>query len=320
MRAGRLAAWPLLVALAGCTAAVPPPAPPPAVPAPAPVMPTLAADFTLTGSIEQGGLASGIVPSGTVRLDFDGAPVGFAADGRFLIAFDRDHAPDATLLAQIADGSRRVRTIVVRPHRWSIESLPTLQQGTTPTPEFLARRKIELDQIGAARAAQSASTGWRQHFIWPATGRISGVFGSQRIYAGQPGAYHAGVDIARPTGTPIVAPADGVVILAAASPFTLEGNLLMIDHGMGLNSAFLHLSRIDVKPGQIVRQGQPIGLVGMTGRATGPHLHWAIKWRDARIDPAPLAGPMTGMRCLDLCADQESRRKLAPRPESILPR
>lgn len=250
------------------------------------------ADFHLSGRLEQGGLATGIAPAGTQGLTFDGKPIGFAPDGRFLIAFDRDASPAAQLEAVGGDGTIRRRTLAVAPRKWRIESLPTLPRGTAPTPEFIARRRLELDQITAARAIDSGSQGWRQHFAWPATGRISGVFGSQRVYAGEPGAYHAGVDIARPTGTPVAAPADGVVILAAAAPFSLEGNLLMIDHGMGLNSAFLHLSRIDVKPGQAVRQGQIVGAIGMTGRATGPHLHWAVKWRDARIDPAPLAGAM----------------------------
>jgi hypothetical protein len=287
---GRLRALWLALPLAGCTPALIPPAPP----VPPPVQPRIVenADFHLSGSIEQGGLATGILPAGTSTLSFDGKPIGFAPDGRFLIAFDRDAGPVARIEAVLADGTILRRSLAVTPHSWKIESLPTLPRGTTPTPEFLARRKAELDQITAARAIASPSEGWRQRFIWPATGRISGVFGSQRIYAGEPGAYHSGVDVARPTGTPIVAPADGVVILAAAAPFSLEGNLLMIDHGMGLNSAFLHLSRIDVTVGQVVKQGQPLGAIGMTGRATGPHLHWAIKWRDARIDPAPLAGAM----------------------------
>jgi len=279
--------------LAGCGPVVPPPAPlPPArITPPAPPAP-LAFDFGLQGRIEQGGLAFGTAPIGTASLTLDGKPVAIAADRRFIVAFDRDQGAQAILSATLADGSIRTMPLTIRPRAWQIESLPTLPRGTTPTPEFLARRAIELAQINAARAIDSRSEGWRQHFIWPARGRISGVFGSQRIYAGEPGAYHAGVDVAQPTGTPVVAPADGVVILAAASPFTLEGNLLMIDHGMGLNSAFLHLSRIDVVVGQAVRQGQLIGAIGMTGRATGPHLHWAIKWRDARIDPAPLAGVM----------------------------
>ncbi len=147
-------------------------------------------------------------------------------------------------------------------------------------------------QIAAARAQVTDAQGWRQSFRWPATGRISGLFGAQRIYRGEPGAYHSGTDIARPTGTPVAAPADGVVILAADKPFTLEGNLLMIDHGNGLNSAFLHLSRIDVKVGDHVRQGQILGAIGATGRATGPHLHWSLRWCDARLDPMLVAGAM----------------------------
>jgi len=288
-----IAAASILITLAGCeTAPIVPPSPP-AVRAPVASASPLPADFGLQGQMEQGGFAIGIVPSGTVVLTLDGKPVPFAQDGRFPIAFDRDQGPQVTLSAKLRDGTVRQKLVTVAPHAWQIESLPTLAKGTTPTPEFLARRSVELAQITAARANDTHSEGWRQHFIWPARGRISGVFGSQRIYAGEPGAYHAGVDVAQPIGTPVVAPADGVVILAAASPFTLEGNLLMIDHGMGLNSAFLHLSRIDVQVGQAVRQGQPIGAIGMTGRATGPHLHWALKWHDVRFDPAPLVGPMT---------------------------
>lgn len=280
------------LALGGCAmVVVPPSAPLAAVATTAPVL-SSPADFDLRGGIEQGGMAIGTVPSDTVALTLDGKPVPIASDGRFLIAFDRDQGPRATLSAALRDGTMRQRVLDIRPRMWQIESLPTLPKGTTPTPEFLARRSVELARINAARATDTHSDGWRQHFIWPVHGRISGVFGSQRVYAGEPGAYHAGVDIARPTGTPVVAPADGVVILAAAAPFTLEGNLLMIAHGMGLNSAFLHLSRIDVTVGQAVRQGQPIGAIGMTGRATGPHLHWAMKWHDVRFDPAPVAGPM----------------------------
>ncbi|RZM36673.1 MAG: M23 family metallopeptidase, partial [Sphingomonas sp.] len=162
-----------------------------------------------------------------------------------------------------------------------------------PDAEFARVRPAELARIVAARAVNATSDGWRQHFVWPVTGRISTRFGSQRIYAnGEAGSYHSGVDVARATGKVVTAPADGVVILAADRPFTLEGNLLMIDHGMGLNSAFLHLSRIDVKPGDRVRQGQPIGAVGRTGRATGPHLHWSLRWQSAKLDPMLVAGEM----------------------------
>ncbi|MGC6330381.1 M23 family metallopeptidase [Rhizorhabdus sp. FW153] len=288
-----LAALPSLLFVAGCAPSLVPPSAP--VPSAVPVPPARIvdnADFGLSGRIEQGSLAFGQLPPGTATLSLDGKAVAVAADGRFLIGFDRDGKAEAALEAVMADGTIWRRRLAVAPHGWQIESLPTLPKGTTPTPEFLARRKVELEQIAAARAQTHDIGGWRQRFIWPVTGRISGLFGSQRIYAGEPGSFHSGVDVARPTGTPIVAPADGVVVLAAAAPFSLEGNLLMIDHGMGLNSAFLHLSRIDVAVGQTVRQGQLLGAIGMTGRATGPHLHWSLKWRDARVDPAPVAGPM----------------------------
>lgn len=285
----RPALLPLALAVAACVeqppAPLPSPAPPPAAPLPAPV-------FSFEGNKTQGGLVVGIAPRGAAAVTLDGKPVRVAPDGHFLIAFDRDAGPSATVSATLADGRSLTETLQITPRTWDVQSLPTLPKGTTPTPEFLARRKVELARIEAARALQSASEGWREQFVWPVTGRISGVFGSQRIYAGEPGSPHSGVDIARPTGTPVVAPADGVVILAAQEPFTLEGRLLMIDHGMGLNSAFLHLSRIDVAEGQAVTRGQLVGAIGTTGRSTGAHLHWGMKLGDVRIDPQLLAGPM----------------------------
>lgn len=246
--------------------------------------------FGLDRPAEQGGMALGTVPAGTVRLVKDGAEVAFAADGRFVIAFGRDHTSVAILSATLGDGRSVTERVPVAPRAWRTQSLPTLPHHSQPDAEFEARRPAELARIEAAREIRSDSQGWRQTFVWPAKGRISGVFGSQRIYAGQPGAPHNGVDIAGGASAQVIAPADGVVTLAAESPFTLEGNLLMIDHGMGVNSAFLHLSRIDVKVGEHVRQGQPIGAIGQTGRATGPHLHWGMKWQDERIDPQRIVG------------------------------
>ena len=244
--------------------------------------------FHLSRAPQQGGLSHGIVPLGTQRLVIDGRDVGFAQDRRFIVGFGRDYANSTLITAFLADGRSVTERLAVNTTAWVIESLSTLPHHAGPDAEFQARRPTELAQIDAARHVMTKAEGWRQSFIWPVLGRISGHFGAQRFYAGQPGAPHGGVDIAGSTGTPVLAPADGVVILAAARPFTLEGNLVMIDHGMGLNSAFLHLSRIDVRVGDPVRQGQPIGAIGMTGRATGPHLHWGMKWLDERIDPAML--------------------------------
>lgn len=274
-----------LAAPAAATPALAPPSAPPIVPAPA--------GITLSGAAQQGAALTGTVPPGTVALTLDGQPVALDADGRFLIAFDRDAPPQASLVARLRDGRTLARTIGVAPRAWRIERVDAPLRPVASSAAFLALRQPELAAIAAARATPTDAQGWRQRFIWPAKGRISGLFGAQRIYRGQPGAYHGGVDVAGVTGTPVVAPADGVVILAARdTPYTLEGHLLMIDHGHGLNSAFLHLSRIDVVVGDTVRQGQRVGAIGATGRATGPHLHWGMKWHDARIDPLLLAGPM----------------------------
>lgn len=292
MRAVALGAWLLLGACV--PSADLPPAPPQTAPAPLPrpPVPQVAPRITLAGERIQGGIATGTVPPGTVTLLFNGEAIPFAADRRFLIAFDRDAGPAATLVARLADGREAREMIAVAPRAWDISRLDRLPKYPVPSAEFSRRRPGELGQIKAARATDTGAQGWRQRFAWPATGRISTLFGSQRIYAGEPGAYHSGIDIARATGTPVLAPADGVVILATPAPFTLEGNLVMIDHGMGLNSAFMHLSRIDVRVGDHVAQGQRIGTIGKTGRATGPHLHWGMMWRGARIDPLLAAGPM----------------------------
>ncbi len=262
----------------------------------APTPPGAANGFTFRGAMSQGGMLVGTVPAGVVSLTLDGADIPLTSDGRFLIAFGRDHGPSATLVATRGDRTNIVDRLAIAPGTYRIEALP-IPKYQQPEAEFLKIRGGELDQIKAAReqAATLVSDGWRQSFQWPAIGRVSGAFGAQRVYNGEKGSYHTGEDIAVPTGTPVRAPADGVVVLAATGdPFTLEGHLLMVAHGMGLDSAFLHLSHIDVAVGDHVRRGQVIGESGMTGRATGPHLHWALTWRGERIDPKLVAGPMTG--------------------------
>ncbi|QTD56974.1 M23 family metallopeptidase [Parasphingorhabdus cellanae] len=251
-----------------------------------------ATKFGFTGQEIQGGVMLGDAPAGTQSLSFDGQPVPVDEDGKFIIAFNRDAGQSAQMVATLENGQTIKKFFNIAPRKWKIEHVNIAKRSGGPSSAFMARRRPELAQINAARQVKSGSKGWRQTFIWPAKGRISGMFGSQRVYKGTPGSYHSGVDIAGGAGTYFVAPADGVVTLAASKPFSLEGNLLMIDHGMGLNSAFLHASKILVKEGQVVKRGEPIGRIGATGRATGPHLHWSMKWNKARIDPILLTGPM----------------------------
>ncbi|WP_229736341.1 M23 family metallopeptidase [Novosphingobium endophyticum] len=251
------------------------------------------AKLTFSGELTQGGWIRGVAPLGTAQLMLDDQVVEISAEGDWFAAFDRDAKPAETLRATLADGRSLTQRLTVSPRAWHIEHVNIARRAGGPSEAFMKLRQPELERINAARALRTGAQGWRQQFIWPVRGRISGRFGSQRIYRGEPGSYHSGIDITTgKSGTPFVAPADGVVILAAENPFTLEGNLLMIDHGMGLNSAFLHCSETLVKEGQHVKQGQVIGRIGMTGRATGPHLHWSIKWASARLDPLLFTGPM----------------------------
>jgi hypothetical protein len=244
----------------------------------------------LNGQMVQGGWVLGSEAfASSLLLDGKLLPV---EQGHFFIGFDRDAGRQFTLNLNGAGGTIENRILTIAPRDWPIEHVDIpFHPPAVPDEAFARLRAAELARIDAARAHDTGAQGWRQGFIWPAHGRISGRFGSQRIYRGTPAAYHSGLDIAAGAGATYVAPADGVVVLAAQAPFTLEGNLLMVDHGMGLNSAFLHAQRLLVREGDRVAQGQPLGLVGMTGRATGPHLHWSLRWREARLDPLLILPP-----------------------------
>jgi murein DD-endopeptidase MepM/ murein hydrolase activator NlpD len=249
-------------------------------------LPQYPEQFSILGDPVQGIVLVARAPTSAKSVKLNGIALPIDRDGYFLMGFDRDAENSASLVALLKNGKTVERYLPVRPGNWKIEQVdanPT--GGAATTAEFQARRGPELARINAARSGSADVAGWRQKFILPLNGRISGLFGAQRIYRGSPGSYHSGMDIAAVTGTLFVAPADGIVTLAAKEPFTLEGHLLMIDHGMGLNSAFLHCSELLVEEGQLVKQGQVIGKVGMTGRATGPHLHWGMKWNSARVDP-----------------------------------
>jgi murein DD-endopeptidase MepM/ murein hydrolase activator NlpD len=191
-----------------------------------------------------------------------------------------------------ADGKARSLAFDVEQRSYPTERINGLpQQTVTPDPEVLARIQREQAAVQAARTHDDAREDFLHGFALPVQGaRISGVYGSQRIDNGVPKAPHMGLDMAVPAGTPIHAPAAGVVSFAATDLF-LTGGTVLIDHGYGLDSSFLHMSRIDVKVGQRVQRGQIIGAAGMTGRATGPHVHWGFNWFGVRLDPALLPKP-----------------------------
>ncbi|AWW73274.1 peptidase [Erythrobacter sp. KY5] len=262
-----------------------------------PVAPSVAsaanvqATFSYSGELTQGGFVRGTVPTGTASASLGEQVLDIAPDGSFFAAFDRDSADSLPLTATLESGRIISEGISVSPREWQIQRVNVAKRPGGSSEAWWKRREPEWNAIQEARAKETGATGWTQDFIWPVKGRISGLFGRQRIYRGEPGSYHSGIDIAPGAGVPFVAPADGVVVLARTG-FSLEGSLIIIDHGAGLNSAFLHASRIVVEEGQAVKQGDHIGNVGATGRATGPHLHWGLKWNAARLDPLLFTGPM----------------------------
>jgi murein DD-endopeptidase MepM/ murein hydrolase activator NlpD len=257
------------------------------------LLPCVAASaaVTLSGEPVQGGLVQGrAAPGATVTLD--GTPVAVAPDGLFVLGFGRDAKPGAVLTVRAPDGRVETRALAVKQRRWRVSRVDGLPDRTvTPQPEDIERIAAERKLLVAARRQTAPDAHFRGGFAWPSRGRISGVYGSQRILNGEPRRPHLGVDIAAPSGTPVVAAADGVVSLVHEDMF-FTGKTVLIDHGLGVGTTYVHLSAIAVKQGQRVRQGQRIGRIGQTGRATGPHLHWGLTWRGLRLDPALLVGPM----------------------------
>jgi murein DD-endopeptidase MepM/ murein hydrolase activator NlpD len=245
----------------------------------------------LSGGFTQGGLLFGeTTPGARVRLD--GADVMVGADGRFVIGFGRDSALSALLLVNLPDGAEERIAIKIEDREFPVQRIDGLDQSKVSgfTEEQLKKIAADNEKKKAARVATDATAHWAGGFSWPAKGPISGVFGSQRILNGEPKTPHSGLDVAAPQGTPVLAPADGIVRLAEPDMY-FEGGLVLLDHGHWVESAFLHLSRLDVTPGQIVKKGEPIGAVGATGRATGPHLHWSLKWTGRLVDPQLLVKP-----------------------------
>lgn len=245
----------------------------------------------LDGQAVQGGLVRGSVAAGT-RVRLNGRDVRVSDDGVFLLGFGRDAPPRAELVLRWPDGSGETIMLAVRPRTWHVQRIDGLPASkVSPDPGQMRRIEEEAALVHAARMHDEPRTDFMGGFRWPLVGEITGVYGSQRILNGEPRRPHFGLDIAAAAGTPVRAPAAGIVRLAHPGMF-LSGGTLVVDHGHGLSSTFIHLQRILVKPGARVEQGQVIAEVGATGRATGAHLDWRVNLLHERLDPALLVGPM----------------------------
>ncbi|WP_262694079.1 M23 family metallopeptidase [Kordiimonas aquimaris] len=238
----------------------------------------------LNGNIVQGGLVWGQTMAGT-RITLDGQPVPVHDQGHYVFGFSRDAVPESVLVFTYPDGSTESIKLAVGKRSFDIERVDGLPPKTvTPPPEWTARRKIENGRVRRARSVQTNDLYWTKGFVRPAEGRFSGFYGSQRILNGEPRSPHYGLDIAADIGTPIMAPAGGVVRLAAPD-FLLEGGIVIIDHGFGVTSTLFHMNSVDVTEGETVAQGDLIGTVGAKGRASGPHVDWRVNWKSVRLDP-----------------------------------
>jgi murein DD-endopeptidase MepM/ murein hydrolase activator NlpD len=239
--------------------------------------------FSVKGALEQGSLALGLTDPGAVVL-VDGKDVRVTRGGAFAFGFGFDQTKP-TIVAVTNDGVTETQSFSPTPRQYDIQRVDGLPQHTvTPPPDVLARIRREAETIVIARKRDSDGDDFLKGFDWPAPGRESGVFGSQRIDNGVPMAPHFGVDMAAPTGTPIHAPAGGIITVC--DDHYINGGFTLIDHGQGVSTAYLHQSKRLVAEGDRVTRGQVIGEVGQTGRATGPHLHWAMNWFQVRLDPS----------------------------------
>ncbi|WP_305790604.1 M23 family metallopeptidase [Candidatus Endoriftia persephone] len=248
------------------------------------LLPGSVAALSLQGDLLQGGLAIAQVEPGT-QVRVDGKPVRVSEEGIFIIGFSRENPLQSEIRLIAPDGSEHKELISIGKRSYKIQRIDGLPQSkVTPPKRDWERIRKETAQIKAARKLDEPRTDFLKGFILPVKGRISGVYGSQRILNGKPKRPHSGLDLAASEGAPVVAPADGVITLAHPDMF-YSGGTLLLDHGHGLTTSYLHLSRLLVEQGQRVRQGEVIGEVGMTGRATGPHLHWGLNLFEKRLDP-----------------------------------
>lgn len=252
----------------------------------------LAGGIHFSGKLQQGGHIMGQVPAGS-QLFLNDKPVLTDKKGYWFVGFGRDNKKQEVLRLETPEGDSIKQVLNIAPQDYNIQRVEGVaKKFNKPKPDAVIKRiRKENAAIKKARSQRLPLESFRETFQWPLIGPITGVFGSQRVYNGAPGRPHYGVDVAAPTGTKVVAPASGMVTLAHADMY-YSGGTLLLDHGYGLSSSFLHLSKVLVKEGQTVNKGEVIGEVGAGGRATGAHLDWRMNWLDRRIDPTFFVPPM----------------------------
>ena len=245
----------------------------------------------LKGHFTQGGLLMGSTEPGAI-VKLDGRDIRVSNKGDFLIGFGRDAKLNWRLVVQHPDGPTYESSIEITPRKYNVQRIDGLPPSkVTPSAEDIKRIQADTAQIRKARAIDDVRTDFLGPIDWPVYGIITGVYGSQRILNGEPRRPHYGIDIHAPTGTAVRAPAPGVVTVAHPDMF-FSGATMIIDHGHGLSSTFLHLDEMLVAVGDLVEKNQVVATVGSSGRSTGPHLDWRLNLFSTRLDPQLIAGEM----------------------------
>lgn len=256
-------------------------------------VPMAAADAAaphIDGRWIQGAAVFGTVAPGS-RLKFGEREVSVTADGRFVVGIAFDAGPAAELVVTDPAGTIHRHEYSVQARRYDVQKIGGLPQAMVePPPEVLQRIEDDQRRVAEARRFDSDIDAFAGGFVWPVSAEVTGIFGSSRILNGVPRQPHFGIDLAAPEGAPVRAAAGGVVRLAARDLY-YTGGTIILDHGHGLSTTYLHLSKLDVGEGQHVARGSVIGRVGHTGRATGPHLCWRANWFDVRLDASLLMQP-----------------------------
>jgi murein DD-endopeptidase MepM/ murein hydrolase activator NlpD len=249
------------------------------------------AEAALRGEFVQGTLIRGRTePGATVTIDGKKLALSDKGDFAFGFAFDRTEA--ARLKIELEGGEAEEKTLDVAKREYKIQRIDGLPESMVEPPaSVLARIARDNKLIGAARSRDTDEAWFADDFAWPVKGPITGVYGSQRILNGVPKRPHFGVDIAAGEGKPIKAPSGGIVTLAEKDLY-YTGGTVILDHGRGVSTTYLHMSRLDVKEGDRLAKGDAIGAIGKTGRATGPHLCWRLNWFQERLDPSLVVPPM----------------------------
>ncbi len=245
---------------------------------------TNAEDFPkIFGCFCEGGVITGKVKNSQDSIKINGIETDIYDDGNFIFAFGRKFNDNL----EISINGKK-KKFNVEKKKYKIERISGLSRNKVE-PNEEALKKIKTDQL---KIKKSKKTGYRKRlfetqFMIPVKGRISGVYGSQRILNSKPRSPHKGIDIAASIGTTILAPSSGIIKLSEEDMF-FTGKTVILDHGLGLISILAHLDKISVKVGEKVSKGDRVGTVGMTGRATGPHLHWGVYLNDISVDPMAL--------------------------------